>query len=171
MVSAVWRDEDNLRGGQNWPEALGKAIDESQFFLLAWSKHAADSEPVKNEWNTAVALNKTIIPYLLDQTQLPHSLASKHLVDAKNLGSAITAITSSIHGGHVMENLMPFRISSPHSPRVLSESGRSRELNTLLLRAKRSASTEPGCSIYSLVWKARSAMRCGPQSTRLAKPF
>ena len=101
---SVWRDEDNLRGGQNWPEALGKAIDESQFFLLAWSKHAADSEPVKNEWNTAIALNKTIIPCLLDRTQLPHSLAAKHWIDAQDLDKAIIAIRHSILGGHAGED-------------------------------------------------------------------
>jgi hypothetical protein len=104
---SVWRDEVNLRGGQNWPEALGKAIDESEFFLLAWSKHAAGSEPVKNEWNTAIALNKTIIPCLLDQTQLPHSLAAKQWIDAKDLDKAIIAITNSILGGHAGEDRRP----------------------------------------------------------------
>lgn len=101
---SVWRDEDNLRGGQNWPEALGEAIRESQFFLLAWSKQAADSEPVKNEWNTAIALNKTIIPCLLDDTPVPHSLAAKHWINGKDLDKAIIAITKSVQGKDIRDD-------------------------------------------------------------------
>lgn len=106
---SVWRDEDNLRGGQNWPEALGKAIDETQFFLLAWSKYAADSEPVKNEWNTAIALNKTIIPCLLDRTQLPHSLAAKQWIDAQDLDKAVIALTNSMQGKDFSKGSIGYR--------------------------------------------------------------
>ncbi len=62
---AIWRDQEKIYGGQKWPEVLGAAIADQDIFLLAWSKNAAASHFVELEWNTAIALKKTIIPYLL----------------------------------------------------------------------------------------------------------
>lgn len=70
----VWRDQQSLYGGQQWPKAIGEAISSSDFFILVWSRHSAFSHFEKFEWNTAVALEKTIIPCLLDDTPLPNSL-------------------------------------------------------------------------------------------------
>lgn len=53
--ATVWRDEVNLYGGQRWPEALGDAIDANDVLVLVWSRHAATSNFVNQEWNTAVA--------------------------------------------------------------------------------------------------------------------
>jgi hypothetical protein len=36
----VWRDEDDLRGGQNWPEALGDAIAESEVAPVGWTEYS-----------------------------------------------------------------------------------------------------------------------------------
>ena len=74
----VWRDVKNLFPGNPWPEALGKAINESDYVLLCWSEAASASAFVKDEWTTAKALKKTIIPYLLDDTPLPAALAAIH---------------------------------------------------------------------------------------------
>ena len=67
---SVWRDQEKIRGGQKWPKVLGEKIASNDYFLLAWSKHALDSHFVEFEWCTAVALKKTIIPCLLDNTPL-----------------------------------------------------------------------------------------------------
>ena len=34
----VWRDQDSLYGGQNWPKAIGEAIAAHDVLLLVWSQ-------------------------------------------------------------------------------------------------------------------------------------
>ena len=46
---AVWRDQDSLYGGERWPKAIGEAIVAHDWFLLAWSQHAARSHFVEFE--------------------------------------------------------------------------------------------------------------------------
>lgn len=38
----LWRDQQSLYGGQQWPKAIGEAIATNDFFLLIWSKNAAE---------------------------------------------------------------------------------------------------------------------------------
>ena len=73
---AVWRDQESLYGGQQWPKAIGEAIATHDVLLLAWSKHAAASHFVGFEWTTALALRKTILPCFLDETPLPPALSA-----------------------------------------------------------------------------------------------
>jgi len=70
----IWRDQESLYGGQQWPKAIGEAIASHDFFLLAWSRTAASSHFVEFEWTTAIALRKPVIPCLLDETPLPSAL-------------------------------------------------------------------------------------------------
>ena len=74
----MWRDQERLRGGARWPRALGEAISTCDFFLLCWSGQAKASDFVDLEWNTALALKKPIVPYLLDDTPLPPTLSAVH---------------------------------------------------------------------------------------------
>lgn len=71
---AIWQDQEKIYGGQKWPKVLGEAIADQEVFLLAWSENSAISHFVELEWNTAIALKKTIIPCLLDDTPLAPSL-------------------------------------------------------------------------------------------------
>jgi hypothetical protein len=57
---------------------LGEAIADQDVFLLAWSKNSAASHFVEFEWCTAIALKKTIVPCLLDETPLASSLRTFH---------------------------------------------------------------------------------------------
>ena len=59
---AVWRDQESLYGGQQWPKAIGDAISAHDVLLLAWSKHATASHFVEFEWTTAIALRRAIFP-------------------------------------------------------------------------------------------------------------
>jgi hypothetical protein len=79
----VWRDQDNLYGGQQWPKAIGEAIAAHDVLLLVWSQEAAASHFVAFEWNTALALQKTILPCLLDQTPRPPALSAINGIDAR----------------------------------------------------------------------------------------
>ena len=92
---SIWRDQEKLYGGQKWPRILGEAIGDHDFFLLAWSKHSANSHFVEFEWCTALALKKTIIPCLLDSTALPPSLAATNAIPAANIEGILAALTGS----------------------------------------------------------------------------
>lgn len=76
--TSIWRDKSGLRQGQLWPMKLGEAIAEQEAMLLFWSVNAAASHFVTLEWNTALALQKSIIPVLLDDTPLPDVLKPYH---------------------------------------------------------------------------------------------
>lgn len=75
---SIWRDQEKIYGGQKWPKVLGEAIADQDVFLLAWSKNSKASHFVEFEWCTAIALKKTIIPCLLDDTPLASSLGTFH---------------------------------------------------------------------------------------------
>jgi hypothetical protein len=79
----VWRDQDSLYGGQQWPKAIGEAIAAHDVLLLVWSQEAAASHFVEFEWNTSLALQKSILPCLLDQTPLPPALSAINSIDAR----------------------------------------------------------------------------------------
>src|SRR5215831_1037047 len=85
----VWRDQEQIYGGDKWPKRLGEAIVDHDVFLLAWSEHAARSYYVEFEWCTAIALKKRIIPCWLDDTPLPASLRTFQGSDARQLSNAI----------------------------------------------------------------------------------
>ena len=51
-------DSDNLRSGQIWSNALERMIDTADVFQLFWSKHAATSRYVHQEWEYALRCNK-----------------------------------------------------------------------------------------------------------------
>lgn len=75
---SIWRDQEKIYGGQQWPKVLGEAIADQEVFLLAWSKNSAASHFVEFEWCTAIALKKSLVPCLLDETALAPSLRTFH---------------------------------------------------------------------------------------------
>jgi hypothetical protein len=93
---SIWRDQERLYGGQKWPKLLGEAVAAQDFFLLAWSGHSASSHFVEFEWCTALALKKTLIPCLLDNTPLPPSLTAIHAIPIENITRILTALTAPI---------------------------------------------------------------------------
>lgn len=91
---AIWRDQEKIYGGQKWPKVLGEAIADQDVFLLTWSKNSKASHFVEFEWCTAIALKKTIVPCLLDETPLALSLRTFHghrLNDATGLITSLLA--------------------------------------------------------------------------------
>jgi hypothetical protein len=71
---SIWRDRESIYAGEHWPRAIGEGIAAQRIFLLLWSEQSALSHFVEFEWNTALALKKTIVPLLLDDTELPAAL-------------------------------------------------------------------------------------------------
>lgn len=90
---SIWRDQEKIYGGQKWPKVLGEAIADQDVVLLAWSKNSATSHFVEFEWTTAIALKKTIVPCLLDNTPLPPSLRATHAIPVADASTIIVALT------------------------------------------------------------------------------
>jgi hypothetical protein len=111
---SVWRDQEKIRGGQKWPKVLGEAIATQDYFLLAWSKNARDSHFVEFEWCTAVALKKTIIPCMLDDTPLPPSLTADQNVDAKEPTKAVAAVLQALQ-------ISPSQAAPQHTRAVIEQ--------------------------------------------------
>ncbi|MDF0650500.1 MAG: hypothetical protein CV081_09305 [Nitrospira sp. LK265] len=89
---SIWRDQEKIYGGQKWPKVLGEAIADQDVFLLSWSKNAATSHFVELEWNTAIALKRTIVPCLLDGTPLAPSLKTFHAHTMSDTVGLFTAL-------------------------------------------------------------------------------
>jgi hypothetical protein len=67
----VFFDTQSLAAGKPWKPRLKEAIQHSRVMVLCWSETAARSEVTAYEYTAAEALNKTVIPWLLDATDLP----------------------------------------------------------------------------------------------------
>jgi hypothetical protein len=88
----VWRDQHSIYGGRQWPKEIGEAVADCDAMLLLWSADSAPSHFVEFEWTTALALKKTIIPCLLDDTKLPPELAAINSIDCSNTNEAAPMI-------------------------------------------------------------------------------
>lgn len=80
----VWIDISRILGGESLPDAISEGIECCDVFLLVWSKSAKTSRYVNLEWNSALSINKPIIPCLLDSERLPALLSSFLNVDFKD---------------------------------------------------------------------------------------
>lgn len=86
----VWIDEKELRAGDRLPKKINDALEWCDTLCLVWSKAASKSNWVALEWESALAVGKRIIPFLLDETELPQLLSNTvyHKVNAHKMGVA-----------------------------------------------------------------------------------
>ena len=63
-TNTVFRDEESIPPGAKWEQAIEGAICRSSQVYVFWCEHAAASEWVEREYNTALELGKKIIPVL-----------------------------------------------------------------------------------------------------------
>lgn len=94
----VWRDKAKLHVGQRWPKALGDAIAASDAILLLWSIEANQSDFVELEWNIAVAMHKPVMPCLLDNTSLPHTLTQSNCIPGGDIHQVAEKIMAALKG-------------------------------------------------------------------------
>ena len=92
----VWRDQHSIRGGEQWPKAIGEALATCDAVLLAWSANSANTAAVEFEWNTALALGKKIIPLMLDETPLPASLKTFNWIKEPDTARAVSRILQAL---------------------------------------------------------------------------
>lgn len=88
----IFLDVTDIEYGARWQDELEKALSECTRVVVFWSAAASNSEWVEREWRLALALNKRIIPVLLDPTPLCDELsvfnASTDLLELINLAKA-----------------------------------------------------------------------------------
>jgi hypothetical protein len=77
----IWIDYARISGGDSLPEVIGKAIEWCDTMVLVWSKSAANSYYVKEEWTCAHTNQKRIIPCVIDNVKLPTILSSRLYID------------------------------------------------------------------------------------------
>ena len=80
----VWWDFDGLKGGQDWQKEIERGIKQCDFFLVALSPDAVNSEWVGNEILYASNAQKTIIPLHLKKCDIPIGLIKKQYIDFEN---------------------------------------------------------------------------------------
>jgi len=78
---SVWWDLTDLRGGDDWPREIPKAIAASQFFIVVLSPNSIVSDWVEKEYTQALSLRKKIIPVMLERSDIPFSLNTINYVD------------------------------------------------------------------------------------------
>jgi hypothetical protein len=68
--ASIFRDYTKIDPGKKWRPLIEKAINDAEVMLVFWSANSKDSAEVKVEYEAARALNKDIVPVILDQTPL-----------------------------------------------------------------------------------------------------
>lgn len=61
-----WMASRDLKGGDDWPEKIPRAVKESRLVVLVFSSNANKSQWVKNEITLAMDRNITIIPFRIE---------------------------------------------------------------------------------------------------------
>ncbi|MBL8153661.1 MAG: toll/interleukin-1 receptor domain-containing protein [Anaerolineae bacterium] len=71
----LWIDDDRLRGGEDWRDAIHEALNESAVMILVVTPASMESVEVKREWTYFLGLGRPIIPLIISETPLPYSLS------------------------------------------------------------------------------------------------
>jgi hypothetical protein len=67
----VFYDQQEILVADKWKERLSRSVASSRVLILCWSREAAASEYVRYELFRAEGLRKPVLPWLLDNTELP----------------------------------------------------------------------------------------------------
>ncbi len=70
----VFFDTESIDPGEQWKRRLERSIRASRTLVLCWSKNVLGHEFITFEYSRAEALNKPVLPWLLDTTPLPQML-------------------------------------------------------------------------------------------------
>jgi hypothetical protein len=84
---SVWLDEWQIRVGESIPIRISDGIEQARFLLLVLSRSAVSSGWVEREWTAAywreaTDRNVIVLPFLVEQCEIPLLLRAKKHVDA-----------------------------------------------------------------------------------------
>ena len=74
----VWHDIEDMQGGLAWKEQLRQAIRKVDVVLVLMSPAAVESRYVEWEWETAITVEKKVIPLLISVCEVPRELKDLH---------------------------------------------------------------------------------------------
>jgi TIR domain len=121
----AWRDKTRLHAGERWPKALGDAIADSEALILLWSAEAEQSDFVELEWNIAVAMNKPVIPCLIDATSLPSTLKPSHSLPDHDISQTAERIRTAIGQSTTTAPRQPQKVMLAKLEKIPASEGRS----------------------------------------------
>jgi hypothetical protein len=81
----VFRDLDSIPPGSLWRANLSSAIDGCQLLLVFWCRHASSSGEVETEYRQAIAQKKSVVPIILDNTNLTAELSEYQAIDLRQM--------------------------------------------------------------------------------------
>jgi WD40 repeat protein len=104
----VWRDERRLEN--DWSAEIAQALARADLLCLLWSQEAAGSRWVRNEWLTARALEKLIVPCLFPGApELPPEIQNMQGVAFANTPAGWRKLARHIGGRTKLEWKYDFR--------------------------------------------------------------
>jgi hypothetical protein len=71
----VFMDVRSITYGDKWQDVLRSKLRDAERVMVFWSRHAAESEWVKEEWTLALEDGKRLVPVPIDETPLPEGLS------------------------------------------------------------------------------------------------
>jgi hypothetical protein len=77
----VWRDIEEMRGGERWKEQLRVALRSIDVVLVLLTPGAIESQMVAWEWENALTLEKSVISLLAIRCKIPPELSEFHYHD------------------------------------------------------------------------------------------
>ena len=117
-----WRDVRDIDYGEDWSRESANSLARSDIIVLLWSEHAATSRTVKNEWLTARALEKGIIPCFLeplenlsDDLKLPHALEHINGISFKDFETGINNLINTLRGPGSIDRTYDYTKLPPHA--------------------------------------------------------
>lgn len=79
--SFVFQDINGIQPGKKWRSEIAGAITNTDLVIVFWCDHSCLSNEVRDEWKTAIKLEKDLLPLLLDSTPLPPELGEYQWID------------------------------------------------------------------------------------------
>jgi hypothetical protein len=86
----IWRDTENIRGGEDWGTKIEEGIVEAYAFIVVLSPASLKSEWVNKEIDFAVKnVSKTpIIPLILEDIEIPNPIKKLQIIDFSKMQEA-----------------------------------------------------------------------------------
>lgn len=84
VETPVFLDQDTIPAGAQWRVEIASALETCKTVLVFWCAHAAASEEVSREYRRAIALEKRVVPVLMDSVSLPEALGLFQGVDLRH---------------------------------------------------------------------------------------
>lgn len=95
----IWIDYARISGGDSLSDRISEALEWCDILILIWSKAASESYYVKLEWQSALDLQKKIIPCIVDDTNRPIILRSLVYIDFSVFENGYNKIKLAINNG------------------------------------------------------------------------